>query len=153
MDEAIWRALYVNEPIEREDLSTMQMSLDGILSFSTEPDTIIGVCDTKDKGKDYCFLPVGYVYGEDYYIDDCVCDNGLPDVVDARLVEILVRDKVKSCRFESNSAGGRIAKKGADGREEQGRHHSHYHEIYLCEQGDQNHSQFRMGQGTQLVQG
>lgn len=49
--------------------------------------------------------------GQDYYIDDCVCDNGLPNVVDARLTEILVRDKVKSCRFESNSAGRRVAEK------------------------------------------
>ena len=54
---------------------------------------------------------MAYVYGQDYYIDDCVCDNGLPNVVDARLTEILVRDKVKSCRFESNSAGRRVAEK------------------------------------------
>ena len=31
--------------------------------------------------------------------------------MDARLTEILVRDKVKSCRFESNSAGRRVAEK------------------------------------------
>jgi predicted phage terminase large subunit-like protein len=31
--------------------------------------------------------------------------------VDARLVDILLRQKVKMCRFESNSAGGRIAQK------------------------------------------
>lgn len=42
---------------------------------------------------------------------NCVCDNGLPNIVDARLTEILVRDKVKSCRFESNSAGRRVAEK------------------------------------------
>jgi predicted phage terminase large subunit-like protein len=35
----------------------------------------------------------------------------LPDVVDNRLVNILYSNKVKMCRFESNSAGGRIAQK------------------------------------------
>lgn len=54
---------------------------------------------------------MAYVYGNDYYIEDCVCDNGLPNVVDARLVDILIRHKVGMCRFESNSAGGRIAEK------------------------------------------
>ena len=112
MDEASWRALFMNEPIEREGLVYNSDELRRYFELPPgDPDAIIGVCDTKDKGKDYCFLPVGYVYGEDHYIDDCVCDNGLPNIVDARLVEILVRDKVKSCRFESNSAGGRIAEK------------------------------------------
>lgn len=110
MDEASWRALYQNEPIEREGLVYSEDELRRYFELPSDtPDAILGVCDTKDKGKDYCFLPVVYVYGEDHYVDDCVCDNGLPDIVDARLVEILVRDKVKSCQFESNSAGRRVA--------------------------------------------
>ena len=112
MDDVSWRALYMNEPIEREGLVYSQDELRRYFELpSEEPDAIIGICDTKDKGTDYAFLPVAYVYGQDYYIDDCVCDNGLPNIVDARLTEILVRDKVKSCRFESNSAGGRVAEK------------------------------------------
>jgi predicted phage terminase large subunit-like protein len=51
------------------------------------------------------------VYGQNYYIEDCICDNGLPEIVDARLADILVRHKVNQCRFESNSAGGRVAEK------------------------------------------
>ena len=115
MDEASWRALYMNEPIEREGLVYSADELRRYFELPKEdPDAIIGICDTKDKGTDYAFLPVAYVYGQDYYIDDCVCDNGLPNVVDARLTEILVRDKVKSCRFESNSAGRRVAEKIQD---------------------------------------
>jgi len=121
MDDASWRALYMNEPIEREGLVYNQDELRRYWELPKEPpDAIIGICDTKDKGKDYCFLPVGYVYGEDHYIDDCVCDNGLPNIVDARLVEILVRDKVKSCRFESNSAGRRVAEKVEEGVRKKG---------------------------------
>ena len=112
MDDASWRALYMNEPIEREGLLYHQDELRRYFELPEEdPDAIIGICDTKDKGTDYAFLPVAYVYGQNYYIEDCICDNGLPEIVDARLADILVRHKVKQCRFESNSAGGRIAEK------------------------------------------
>ena len=112
MDDASWRALYMNQPIERDGLLFQEDELRRYFELpSSDPDGIIGVCDTKDKGTDYAVLPVAYVYGQDYYIDDCICDNGLPEVVDARLAEILVRNKVKMARFESNSAGGRVAEK------------------------------------------
>lgn len=115
MDDASWRALYMNEPIEREGLVYTSDELRRYFELpKEEADAIIGICDTKDKGTDYAFLPVAWVYGNDYYIDDCVCDNNLPDIVDARLVEILVRDKVKACRFESNAAGRRVAEKIQD---------------------------------------
>ena len=112
MDEVSWRALYMNQPIEREGLLYNSDELRRYFDLPMgEPDGIIGVCDTKDKGTDYAFLPVAYIYGQNYYIDDCVCDNGLPDVVDARLANILLKDHVQLTRFESNSAGGRVAEK------------------------------------------
>lgn len=112
MDAVSWKALYMNQPIEREGLIYHPEELRRFFELpANEPDAIIGICDTKDKGTDYAFLPVGYVYGQDYYIADCICDNGLPDTVDARLSDILVRNKVNMCRFESNSAGGRVAEK------------------------------------------
>ncbi|MCM1236471.1 MAG: phage terminase large subunit [Ruminococcus flavefaciens] len=115
MEDTNWRALYMNQPIEREGLVYHSEELRRYFELPSDaPDAIIGVCDTKDKGKDYAVLPVAYVYGQDYYIDDCVCDNGLPNIVDVRLVDILVRNKVKMCRFESNSAGGRVAEKVQD---------------------------------------
>lgn len=112
MDSVSWKAVYMNQPIEREGLIYHPDELRRFFELPTqEPDAVIGVCDTKDKGADYAFLPVGYVYGQDYYIGDCICDNGLPDTVDIRLADILVRDKVNMCRFESNSAGRRVAEK------------------------------------------
>jgi predicted phage terminase large subunit-like protein len=112
MDDASWRALYMNQPIERDGLLYQEDELRRYFELpDSAPDAIIGICDTKDKGTDYAFLPVAYVYGQNYYIDDCICDNGLPEIVDARLADILVRHKVNQCRFESNSAGGRVAEK------------------------------------------
>lgn len=112
LDDVSWRCLFMNQPIEREGLLYHEDDLRRYFELPKgEPDAIIAVCDTKDKGKDYAFLPVAYVYGQDYYIEDCICDNSNPDIVDARLVDILLRHKVQMCRFESNSAGGRIAEK------------------------------------------
>ncbi|MBR5199343.1 MAG: phage terminase large subunit [Bacteroidales bacterium] len=112
MDDASWRALYMNQPIERDGLLFQEDELRRYFELPSEdPDAIIAVCDTKDKGTDYAVQPVAFVYGQDYYIDDCICDNGLPEIVDARLAEILVRNKVKMARFESNSAGRRVAEK------------------------------------------
>ena len=112
MDDASWRALYMNQPVERDGLLYQADELRRYFELPDgPPDAIIGVCDTKDKGTDYAVLPVAYVYGQNYYIEDCVCDNGLPEIVDARLAEILVRHKVNQTRFESNSAGGRVAEK------------------------------------------
>lgn len=125
MDPVNWKALYMNRPIEREGLLYDADELRRYFELpDREPDAIIAVCDTKDKGTDYAVLPVAYVYGQDYYIADCVCDNGLPDVVDARLTDILLKNSVHQCRFESNSAGGRIAQKiQQDVKEKNGRTH------------------------------
>jgi len=112
LDEASFKALYQNEPIEREGLVYDEDELRRFFELPDgEPDVILGICDTKDKGTDYAVLPVAYVYGQDFYIEDCICDNGLPNVVDVRLADILVRHRVHQCRFESNSAGGKVAEK------------------------------------------
>lgn len=109
-DEPSFQALFMNRPVEREGLLYPPESLKRYFDLPEgEPDAIVGVCDTKDRGKDYCVLPVAYVYGQNYYIEDVICDNSLPEIVDKRLVEILCKHNVQMVRFESNSAGGRIA--------------------------------------------
>ncbi len=116
MDRTSWLALYMNSPIEREGLVFDECELRRYFELPKDdegkvlqPDAIISVCDTKDMGEDFCVMPIAYVYGNDYYIEDCVCDNGMPNVVDAKLVNILLKHKVGMSRFESNSAGRRVA--------------------------------------------
>lgn len=110
MDDASWRALYMNQPIEREGQLYSDDELRKYFELpDKEPDAILAICDTKDKGTDYAFLPVVYQYGQDYYLEDCVCDNSNPEVVEARIVNALIGHKVQMARFESNSAGGRVA--------------------------------------------
>ena len=111
MDDASWRALYMNQPIEREGLLYAENELRRYFELpDSDPDGVISICDTKDKGKDYAFMPVAYIYGNDYYITDCICDNGLPDTVEPRIVSCLMKNKVQMARFEHNNAGGRVAK-------------------------------------------
>ena len=111
LDECSFKALFMNEPIEREGLLYNENELRRYYELpEEEPEVVIAVCDTKDKGTDYCVQLVGYKYNDDYYIDDVICDNSLPEVVDARLIECLLRNNVQMANYESNNAGGRVAK-------------------------------------------
>lgn len=121
MDDVSWRALYMNEPIEREGQLYPENVLRRYFDLPEgEPDAILAVCDTKDKGADYCVLPIAYQYGQDFYIEGVVCENFAPNVVDANLVNALVKHKVQMAQFESNSAGGRVAEKVQNGVREKG---------------------------------
>ena len=116
MEDASWRALYLNQPIEREGLLYVEDELRRYFELPDgEPDAILSVCDTKDKGKDYCVMPIAYQYGNDYYIEGIICDNSNPEIVETRLVMGLLSHKVQMSRFESNSAGGKVAQKVQEG--------------------------------------
>ena len=112
MEDASWRALYMNQPIEREGLLYQKDELRRYFELpDREPDAILSVCDTKDRGTDYCGMPIAYQYGQDFYIPQIICDNSNPEIVETRLVMALLAHKVQMSRFESNSAGGRVAQK------------------------------------------
>lgn len=110
MDKASWEALYMNHPIEREGLLYDAGELRRYFELpDREPDAILCACDTKDRGTDFCVMPIVYQYGQDYYVEDVVCDNSNPEIVEPRLAEKCIKHKVHMGRFESNSAGGRVA--------------------------------------------
>lgn len=111
MDDISYKCLYKNEPIEREGLLYHEDELRRYLSLPVgEPDAIIGICDTKNKGTDFLFLPVGYMFGSDCYIEDCICDdNSDYGVQYERCSNIIVENKMQKCEFESNNGGDRIA--------------------------------------------
>ena len=112
MEDASWRALYMNQPIEREGLLYQEDELRRYFELPDgEPDAILSVCDTKDRGTDYCGMPIVYQYGRDFYVEQIICDNSNPEIVETRLVMALLEHKVQLSRFESNSAGGRVAQK------------------------------------------
>lgn len=118
MSDVEWKALYMNEPIEREGRLYDPDELRRYFALpEDEPDAIIGVVDTKEQGSDYCVMPVAYVYGNDYYIDSFVCDNGKPEIVEAKIIDRIVARKMERVEIESNRGGTLFAanvKKGID---------------------------------------
>ncbi len=105
-DDASWRALYMGEPIEREGQLYAPEELRRYYGLpDREPDTILAVCDTKEQGSDYCAMPIAYKYGEDYYIDRWICDNGKPNDIEERIINLLFELDVQMVRFESNRGG------------------------------------------------
>lgn len=112
MDEVSYRCLYKNEPIEREGLLYHEDELRRYFDLpDREPDAIIGVCDTKAKGIDFMVLPVVYVFDDDYYMVDCICDDSSDyNLQETRLSKKIVEHQMQRCEFESNAGGDRLAK-------------------------------------------
>lgn len=121
MDRASWEALYMSSPVERSGILYNTDELQRFFDLPTEdPDAVWAVCDTKNKGDDFFCMPIAYQYGDRYYIVSIICDDKTPEIVEPRLVKALLRWNVKLARFESNSAGGRIAENVQNKINEQG---------------------------------
>ena len=106
MDSISWQALFMNIPVEREGTLFAPDELQYFDELpDAEPDAILAVCDTKEQGSDYCAMPVLYQYGDRFYINSFICDNGKVEVVQERVAERLVKERVKLCQIESNRGG------------------------------------------------
>lgn len=111
MDDVSYRCLYKNEPIEREGLLYHKEDLRRYFELpDREPDAILGVCDTKNKGTDYLVMPIVYQYGEDYYCVDAVCnDSSDYGVQYENLADKITEHNMQQVEFESNNGGDRVA--------------------------------------------
>lgn len=115
MDEVTFRCMYLSDPIEREGLlyhkDELLYYMGGLPCDENgdrkEADSILGICDTKDTGTDYNCLLVVYQYGNKYYLEDLVYDNGSPYTLDELNANCLVRNNAQMCQFESNKEGSR----------------------------------------------
>lgn len=111
MDDISYRCLYKNEPIEREGLLYHEEDLRRFLSLPLrEPDAILGICDVKNKGTDFMFLPCMLQYDNDYYLTECICDDTTDYGIQyERLSNLIVNTNMQQCEFESNSGGDRVS--------------------------------------------
>lgn len=107
-----WESEFQQQPFEAKGLLFPESSLNRYfeLPVDTEPDSIVAVCDTAEKGEDYCSLVIGAIYGEEVYIVDVVFDDSPPEVTKPQCAKALIDNKVVSCTFESNAAGSYFAK-------------------------------------------
>lgn len=107
MDDISYRCLYKQDPIEREGLLYHP---DEVRTYSSlpdrDPDEVLGICDTKNTGTDFMFVPCMYRYDEDYYLVDCVCDNGVDfDVLFNKIVNLILENRMQKLEIESNQGG------------------------------------------------
>ena len=110
MDEKMFNALYRGQPVEYDGQLYPEEELQRYFELpDKEPDAILSVCDTKTTGSDYCVLPVVYQYDDKYYVEDVVCENYAPDIVETSVVQMLLKHSVQQAQFESNVAGGKMA--------------------------------------------
>jgi predicted phage terminase large subunit-like protein len=106
MDEPSWKSLFMNEPIEREGLLYDSSELRRFFELpEKDPDSILAICDTKEQGADYCTMPIMHQYGNDFYMDKVIFDNGKVETLEERVAQVLVDRKVRMCRIESNRGG------------------------------------------------
>lgn len=111
MDDISYRCLYKNDPIEREGLLYHEEDLRRFLSLPLrEPDAILGICDVKNKGTDFMFLPCMLQYDNDFYLTECICDDNTDYGIQyERLSDLIVNTNMQQCEFESNSGGDRVS--------------------------------------------
>lgn len=111
IDDATWCAKYMGVPYEREGLLFPDDELryyNGTLPEG-KPDMIISACDVAWGGGDDLFMPFGYVYGEDVYIDDLILNNGDKTVTQPIVIGKLAYHKPHRTKFEANNGGSEYA--------------------------------------------
>ena len=105
--EETWAAEFQQEPFEAKGRMFAENDLNYYeeLPIDREPDAIMAACDSADKGEDSCSMPIGYVYGNEIYIEDVVFDNAGTQFTKPECANMLIKHNVKTVTFESNSAG------------------------------------------------
>lgn len=103
---------FQQQPFEAKGILFPEASLNRYfeLPVDREPDSIIAVCDTADKGADYCSMPIAAVYGDEVYIVDVVFDDSPPEVTKPECAKALIDNLVVAGTFESNNAGTYFAR-------------------------------------------
>ena len=101
-DMASWFAQAMQEPIERQGalFTTESMRFyNGILPKGN-PDRIFMAVDEAFGGGDYVSAPVCYQFGDDYYIQDVVFNNGDKFVTRPLIRDMILKHKIQAIQFE-----------------------------------------------------
>lgn len=98
---------FQQQPFEAKGLLFPESSLNRFfeLPIDRDPDAIICVCDTAEKGSDFLSMPVAAIYGEEVYIIDVVFDDSPPNVTKPQVAKCIMNNNVTRGTFESNNAG------------------------------------------------
>ena len=107
-----WESEFQQQPFEAKGLLFNKDELNYFYELppDKDPDSIIAVADTAEKGSDSTAMPIAYLYGDDVYIVDVVFDNSAPEHTKPECANMLMKYKVVSATFESNNAGEYFAR-------------------------------------------
>ena len=105
--EIQWESQYQQKPFEARGRLFPSGDLNRFIKLPTdkEPDAIVAVCDTAEKGSDSVCMPIGYVYGDDVMVPDAVFDDSTPEHTKPECANMIIKHKVPIAQFESNNAG------------------------------------------------
>lgn len=104
--EMQWESQMQQHPFEAKGRLFIEENLNRFFDLPERaPDAIVAACDTAEKGSDSVSMPIGYIYGDDVLIADCVFSNATPEHTKPECANKLVKNKVGMAQFESNNAG------------------------------------------------
>ena len=107
-----WESEFQQQPFEAKGLLLPADELNYFYELPTDkdPDSIIAVADTAERGSDSTAMPIAYLYGDDVYIPDVVFDSSPPEITKPECANMLIKHKVVTATFESNNAGEYFAR-------------------------------------------
>ena len=107
-DHVIFSAKYLMQPVERDGLVFNKDNLSFYNELpSEEPDRIVAYADVSHGGDDYFSLPIGYVYGNEVYIEKVLFRNkfGGDDYIRPYVKNIVMDNNVSRFGIEKNNGG------------------------------------------------
>lgn len=107
-DPVIFSAKYLMTPVERDGLVFNKDNISFYYELpGEEPDRTIGYADVSHGGDDYFSLPIGYVYGNEIYLEDILFRHkfGGDDYIRPLVRDIIIRNKVTRLGVEKNNGG------------------------------------------------
>ena len=108
-DPVIFSAKYLMRCVERDGLvfNKDNVSFYENLPTDVKPDRVIAYADVSHGGADYFSMPIGYVYGNEIYIEDVLFKNkfGGDDYIRPLVRDMLMKHKVSRLGVEKNNGG------------------------------------------------
>ena len=107
-DPVIFSAKYLMRPIERDGIVFSKDTINFYNELPSEtPDKIVAYADVSHGGADYFSMPVGYVYGNEVYIEKILFKHnfGGDDYIRPYVKNLIIDNKVTRAGIEKNNGG------------------------------------------------
>ena len=111
-DPVIFSAKYLMRPIERDGLVFNKENISFYSELPSEvPDRVIAYADVSHGGDDYFSMPIGYVYGNEVYIESVLFKHkfGGDDYIRPYVRDMIISHNVTRCGVEKNNGGDYFA--------------------------------------------